>query len=61
MKDKDAYEKLPESERLVVEAHGKSMGLSPQEVHQQYLDAQTRLHPVKLWHNNLFKRQRKGA
>ena len=61
---KDAYEKLPKETRKTVEAHGRSIGLEPQQVHNEYLGAQAIINPGKvLYHKNLFKRQRrrKGA
>jgi hypothetical protein len=60
MKEKDAYDRLPKETRAVVEEHGKAMGMSPREIHDEYLNAQAILHPAKLRHRNLFKRHRKG-
>ena len=59
MKDKDAYEQLSEETRYAVEAHGKSMGLEPQQVHDEYLAAQAKLNPRPLWNKNLYKRGRR--
>ena len=59
MKDLDAYESLPKETRKAVEAHGRSQGLEPQQVHDDYLGAQAKINPGKpLWHRNLYKRQR---
>lgn len=60
IEEKDAYEKLPKETRDRVERAGKRVGMEPEQVHAEYMDAQAIVNPgPEYWNRNLFKRHRR--